>query len=145
VQVNLGKNSSWDTHRRNFPNLKANLLPYMDQSLSALLNDLSDSGLLNDTLVVVSGEFGRTPKINNDGGRDHWGPVMTSLFAGGGVPGGRVIGATDAIAAYPVSDVCTVENLAATILDALDIPKHALWHDIDGRPHELYRADPIAF
>ncbi len=145
VQVNLGKNSSWDTHRRNFPNLKSNLLPYLDQSVSALLDDLATSGLLDDTLVVVSGEFGRTPKINNDGGRDHWGPVMTSLFAGGGVPGGQVIGATDATAAYSVSDPYTVENLAATMLDALDIPRHALWHDVDGRPHDLYRADPIAF
>jgi hypothetical protein len=145
VQVNLGKNSSWDTHRRNFPNLKSNLLPYFDQSLSALLIDLSDSGLLEHTLVVVSGEFGRTPKINRDGGRDHWGPVMTSLFAGGGVPGGRLIGATDATAAYPVSDPYTVEHLAATVLDTLDIPRHGLWMDVDGRPHELYRADPIAF
>jgi uncharacterized protein (DUF1501 family) len=100
--------------------------------------------LFDETLVVVSGEFGRTPKINNEGGRDHWGPVMTSLFAGGGAPGGQVIGATDAIAAYPISDLYTVENLAATMLDALGIPRDALWHDVDGRPHELYRADPIA-
>lgn len=145
VQVNLGKNSSWDTHRRNFPNLKSNLLPYLDQSLAALLNDLSDSGLLDSTLVVVSGEFGRTPKINPDGGRDHWGPVMTSLFAGGGVPGGQVIGATDDMAGYPISQPYTIENLAATVLHTLDIPRHALWTDLDGRPHELYRAEPIAF
>jgi hypothetical protein len=145
VQVNLGKNSSWDTHRRNFPNLKSNLLPYFDQSIAALLTDLAQSGLMDDTLVVVTGEFGRTPKINGDGGRDHWGPTMTSLFAGAGVPGGQVIGATDALAAYPVSDACTVENLAAVMLDRLDIPRHALWHDLDGRPHDIYRADPIAF
>ncbi len=145
VQVNLGKNSSWDTHRRNFPNLKSNLLPYLDQSLSALLQDLADHGLLESTLVVVSGEFGRTPKINAEGGRDHWGPVMTSLFAGPGVPGGQVIGETDALAAYPISQVYSVENLAATMLQALDIPAHAQWMDLDGRPHEFYRADPIAF
>jgi hypothetical protein len=143
VQVNLGKNSSWDTHRRNFVNLKDNLLPYMDRAVAALLDDLAESGLLDSTLVVVSGEFGRTPKINNDAGRDHWGPVMTSLFAGAGVRGGTVIGATDKIAAYPVSDRQTVENLAATIYHLLGIPREASWTDIDGRPHELYRSEPI--
>jgi len=145
VQVNLGKNSSWDTHRRNFPNLKSNLLPYLDQSLSALLTDLKLSGMLDDTLVIVSGEFGRTPKINSDGGRDHWGPVMTSLFAGGGISGGQVIGSTDSLAAYATSQPYTVENLSAVLLDTLSIPRHALWHDLDGRPHDMYRADPIAF
>ncbi len=143
VQVNLGKNSTWDTHRRNFVNLKDNLLPHLDRCVSALLDDLHDSGLLDTTMVVVTGEFGRTPKINKDAGRDHWGPVMTSLFAGGGVRGGTVIGATDRIAAYPVADPQTVENLAATVYDTLGIPRNAHWHDTDGRPFELYRADPI--
>ena len=144
VQVNLGKNSSWDTHRRNFVNLKRNLLPYFDRSVSALLSDLSESGMLEDTLVIVTGEFGRTPKINKDAGRDHWGPVMTSLFAGGGVQGGRVIGATDEIGAYPIRDAQTTENLAATVYETLGIPRTAHWPDLDGRPHELYRANPIA-
>ncbi len=143
VQVNLGKNSSWDTHRRNFVNLKDNLLPYMDQAVAALLDDLAASGLLESTLVVMTGEFGRTPKINNDAGRDHWGPVMTSLFAGGGVRGGTVIGATDKIAAYPISDRQTTENLAATVFRTLGIPRHVTWPDLEGRPHELYRAEPI--
>ena len=143
VQVNLGKNSTWDTHRRNFPNLKDNLLPPLDRCVSALLDDLHGSGLLDETLVIVTGEFGRTPKINKDGGRDHWGPVMTSLFAGGGVKGGTIVGATDALAAYPVSDRQTTENLAATVFHTLGIPRDALWTDVDGRPHELYRADPI--
>jgi uncharacterized protein (DUF1501 family) len=144
VQVNLGKNSSWDTHRRNFPNLKNNLLPYMDRAVSGLLDDLAESGLLESTLIVLTGEFGRTPKINPDGGRDHWGPVMTSLFAGAGVKGGTVIGATDKIAAEPIADRHTVENLAATILSTLDIPKDATWYDVDGRPYEVYRAEPIS-
>lgn len=143
VQVNLGKNSTWDTHRRNFANLKDNLLPYLDRGVAALLDDLATSGLLDSTLVIVTGEFGRTPKINADAGRDHWGPVMTSLFAGGGVKGGNVIGATDKIAAYPIADRQTPENVAATIFDTLGIPATAHWNDIDGRPHELYRADPI--
>ncbi len=97
VQVNLGKNSSWDTHYRNFVNLRDNLFPYFDRSISALLDDLSSSGLLRDTLVIVTGEFGRTPRINRDAGRDHWGSVMSLLLAGGGIQGGRVIGTSDKI------------------------------------------------
>ncbi|MCC7420595.1 MAG: DUF1501 domain-containing protein [Planctomycetaceae bacterium] len=143
VQVNVGKNSTWDTHRRNFVNLKENLLPPLDLAVSALLDDLSQSGLLDSTLVVLTGEFGRTPTINKDAGRDHWGPVMTSLFAGAGVHGGAVIGATDAIAAYPTEAPQTVENIAATVYETLGIPQSAHWHDIDGRPFELYRAGPI--
>ncbi len=143
VQVNLGKNSSWDTHRRNFVNLKRNLFPYFDQGISALLDDLKESGLLDETLVIVTGEFGRTPKINKDAGRDHWGPVMTSMFAGGGVKGGNVIGATDSIAAYPVENKFTVENIAGTMFSALGIPRQTEWHDIDGRPYGMYRAEPI--
>jgi hypothetical protein len=143
VQVNLGKNSSWDTHRRNFANLKENLLPYLDRSVSALLDDLAGSGLLDSTLVIVTGEFGRTPQINKDAGRDHWGPVMSLLLAGGGVRGGTVIGATDEIAAYPVCDALTPENLAATMYATLGVPRSADWVDLDGRPHELYRAEPI--
>ncbi len=144
VQVNLGKNSSWDTHRRNFVNLKDNLLPYLDRAVSGLLDDLAERGLLETTLVIVTGEFGRTPKINRDAGRDHWGPAMTTLFAGGGVRGGRVIGATDKIAAYPTSSPFTPENLAATVYQTLGIPRTADWHDVDGRPHELYRGAPIS-
>lgn len=143
VQVNLGKNSSWDTHRRNFVNLKENLFPYFDRSVSALLDDLKSSGLLNETLVIVTGEFGRTPRINKDAGRDHWGPVMSTLLAGGGIKGGRVIGASDRIGAQPISDRQTPENLAATIYSALGVPQSTSWHDTDGRPYELYRAQPI--
>ena len=144
VQVNLGKNSSWDTHRRNFVNLKENLFPYFDRSVSALLDDLAGSGLLEETLVIVTGEFGRTPRINQDAGRDHWGPVMSSLFAGGGVRGGTLIGATDRLAAYPIADRQTPENLAATVFRALGVPPNFTWHDTDGRPYEVYRSEPIA-
>ena len=144
VQVNVGKNSSWDTHRRNFVNLKNNLLPPLDRAYTALLDDLKESGLLDDTLVLLSGEFGRTPKINANAGRDHWGPVMTSVFTGGGVQGGQAIGATDKLAAYPVEGKLSVENLAATMFHALGVPRHTDWRDIDGRAHEMYRAEPVA-
>lgn len=144
VQVNLGKNSTWDTHRRNFVNLKENLLPPLDQCISALLDDLAESGRLAETLVIVTGEFGRTPKINKDAGRDHWGRVNTMLLAGGGVAGGRIIGASDRLGGEPSSDVQTPENLAATIYEALGIPRQSTWTDIDGRPHKLYHAPPIA-
>jgi len=143
VQVNLGKNSTWDTHNRNFINLKQNLFPYFDHGISALLDDLSESGRLDDTLVIVTGEFGRTPKINKDAGRDHWGAVMSLIVAGGGVRGGRIIGSSDRLGAQPATERCTPENLAATIYTALGIPAHSTWEDMDGRPYELYRADPI--
>lgn len=144
VQVNLGKNSSWDTHRKNFVNLKDNLLPPLDRSVSALLDDLAQSGLLEETLVVVTGEFGRTPKINKDAGRDHWGRVNSLLLAGGGIRGGRVVGASDRLGAEPTQEVQTPENLAATIYDALGIPRQSTWTDVEGRPHKLYHAVPIA-
>jgi hypothetical protein len=144
VQVNLGKNSTWDTHRRNFVNLKDNLLPPLDRCISALLDDLSESGRLDETLVIVTGEFGRTPKINKDAGRDHWGRVNSLLLAGGGVVGGRVIGASDRLGGDPLSDAQTPENLAATMYETLGIPRDATWNDVDGRPHKLYQALPIA-
>ncbi|MCH8829042.1 MAG: DUF1501 domain-containing protein, partial [Planctomycetes bacterium] len=143
VQVNLGKNSSWDTHRRNFHNLKRNLFPYADRAVAALLDDLSDRGLLDDTLVVVTGEFGRTPKINKNAGRDHWGPVMTSLFAGGGVKGGNIVGATDRTGSYPIADKQSPANIAATMFNTLGIPRSAQWTDIDRRQHNVYHGAPI--
>jgi len=148
VQVNLGNNETWDTHQAAFPNLKNFLLPPLDQSLSALLEDLDGSGLLDETMVVVASEFGRTPKIFRIPkaklpGRDHWGAVQSALFAGGGVKGGTVIGASDKIGAYPSESPQKPENFAATIYDALGIPRDALWHDFSSRPFPVYHADPI--
>jgi hypothetical protein len=143
VQVNLGKNSTWDTHRRNFANLRDNLLPYLDRALAALLDDLESSGHLETTLLVVTGEFGRTPKINADAGRDHWSRAMTMLLAGGGTTGGMVLGATDKLAAQPVAERQTPENLAASMYQALGLPRSLEWVDLDGRPHALYRAEPM--
>jgi hypothetical protein len=150
VQVNMGNFGSWDLHGNNFPCLKNYLFPPTDRAVSALLDDLDQSGLLDSTLVVMAGEFGRTPRITHIApniyrtpGRDHWGPVQTALFAGGGVRGGTVIGASDASGAYPAADPQTPENFAATIYDALGIPRSAEWHDTTGRPYAVYMADPI--
>src|SRR5581483_9475437 len=101
VQVNLGNNETWDTHGNAFPHLKDSLFPPTDKALSALLDDLHENGLLDSTLIVMAGEFGRTPKITTLPqyyklpGRDHWGSVQTVFFAGGGVRGGTVVGSSD--------------------------------------------------
>jgi hypothetical protein len=150
VQVNLGNFGSWDLHGNNFSCLKNYLFPPTDLAVSALLDDLKESGLLDTTLVVMAGEFGRTPKITHIApeiykyaGRDHWGPCQTILLAGGGIKGGQVIGASDKIGAYPISDPQTPENFAATIYQGLSIPSDAVWHDVTGRPHFVYQSDPI--
>lgn len=150
VQVNLGNNESWDTHGEAFPHLKDKLFPPTDKAIAALLDDLSENGLLDETLIVVASEFGRTPKITHLPqhyklpGRDHWGAVQSVLFAGGGVRGGTVIGSSDRMGAYPNSSPQRPENMAATIYHALGIPESAVWHDPVGRPNHIYHADPIA-
>ncbi|MEO2088771.1 MAG: DUF1501 domain-containing protein [Gemmataceae bacterium] len=149
VQVNLGNNETWDTHGNAFPHLKDKLFPPTDRAVAALLDDLADRGLLDSTLVVMAGEFGRTPKISQlteykKPGRDHWGAVQTVWLAGGGVRGGRVVGSSDRNGAYPATDPQTPETLAATIYSALGIPKTAAWQDAEGRPHFVYHAEPIA-
>jgi hypothetical protein len=148
VQVNLGNNETWDTHQAAFPNLKNFLFPPTDLAVSALLDDLEARGLLGDTLIVMAGEFGRTPKVfalpkKRLPGRDHWGAVQTVWLAGGGVRGGRVIGSSDKHGGHPASDPQKPENLAATIYEALGIPKQALWYDTQERPMPIYHGDPI--
>jgi uncharacterized protein (DUF1501 family) len=149
VQVNLGNNETWDTHGNAFPHLKDHLLPPTDQALAALLDDLHATGLLDSTLIVMAGEFGRTPRISRlpqyykHPGRDHWGSVQTVLLAGGGVAGGRVIGSSDKIGGHPASASQTPENLAATIYSTLGIPAQTAWHDDLDRPHFVYHGDPI--
>ena len=148
VQVNLGNNETWDTHQAAWGNLKNYLLPPMDQAVSALIEDLDASGQLDETLIVMGGEFGRTPKIKSITatalpGRDHWGHAQSVLLAGGGIKGGRVIGETDKIGGYPISDAQTPENFAATIYNALGLPNDLMWHDFTGRPHTLYMGSPM--
>ena len=149
VQVHLGNNETWDLHGGMYPLLKDCLLPPTDRALSALLDDLEESGMLDDTLIVMAGEMGRTPKISTLTGtyklpgRDHWGAVQSVLFAGGGVQGGRVIGATDKQGGDPISDRQTPENMAATMYHALGIPHAATWLDEIGRPNRIYHGEPI--
>jgi hypothetical protein len=149
VQVNLGNNETWDTHGNAFPHLKDCLFPPLDRALSALLDDLADSGMLDSTLLVMAGEFGRTPKISTLPqfyklpGRDHWGAVQTVWFAGGGIAGGRVVGSSDRNGGYPASDAQTPETMAATVYHALGIPQSDMWHDALDRPHHIYHGEPI--
>jgi hypothetical protein len=149
VQVNLGNNETWDTHGDSFPRLKDKLFPPTDRALCALLDDLQSNGLLDETLIVMAGEFGRTPKLSTladsffGAGRDHWGGVQSVFFAGGGVKGGTVIGSSDKIGAYPDSDPQKPENMAASIYHALGIPPTAAWYDESDRPHHIYHGQPI--
>lgn len=149
IQVNLGNNESWDTHGEAFPHLKDKLFPPMDRAVSAFLNDLHESGMLDSTLVVMAGEFGRTPKITHLPqhyklpGRDHWGAVQSVLFAGGGTVGGTVVGASDKLGAFPAASPQTPESMAATIYHTIGIPHTAAWHDNLERPHHLYVGEPI--
>lgn len=151
VQVNLGNNESWDTHEKIFPNLKNFLLPPTDRAVSALITDLDERGLLEDTLIVMAGEFGRTPKTftfqgakSNLPGRDHWGACQSVFFAGGGVKGGTVVGSSDRIGAYPNSSPQLPENMAATIYEALGLPQTVYWKDSLDRPHHVFYGEPIA-
>jgi uncharacterized protein (DUF1501 family) len=126
--------SNWDTHNDNFNTLKRQLLPWLDAALSTFLRDLSDRGLLESTLVIVTGEFGRTPRINKDAGRDHWGPAFTVTLAGGGIKGGRVLGKTDARAERPAADPYGPEDLSATLCHLLGIDPGEEVRTPDGRP-----------
>jgi uncharacterized protein (DUF1501 family) len=118
--------------------------------VSALLDDLHDRGLLDSTLIVMAGEFGRTPRISHLPqfyklpGRDHWGAVQTVFFAGGGVRGGAVVGSSDKIGGFPASSPKTPENLAATIYQSLGLPETVAWRDEADRPHQVYQGSPIS-
>jgi hypothetical protein len=127
----------WDTHSKNFEALKGELLPLLDQSLSALLDDLDQRGRLQETLVVCMGEFGRTPKINPNAGRDHWGECSAVLLAGGGIRGGQVLGSSDKHGAFPRSDPVDPVDIQATLYHCLGLDPR--WHILDQarRPWEI--------
>jgi len=143
VQTNIGPVQNWDSHSKIFPTLKDRLLPPLDQGVAALLDDLDSSGKLDEPLAMLLGEFGRTPKINNNQGRDHWGPCFFGLFAGAGVQGGQVIGTSDKIGAYPVTKAYSPIDLGATVYHLLGIPSHAEVRDRFGRPLRLNRGEVI--
>jgi hypothetical protein len=127
----------WDTHQQNFPTIKNTMAPPLDQGLSTLLTDLDERGLLDRTLVVMMGEFGRTPKINPNAGRDHHGRANCALLAGAGLPRGLVLGKTDAKADSPTDHPVTPADLAATIFLALGIDPEMKFESPDGRPIRL--------
>jgi hypothetical protein len=143
VQANIGRVQSWDNHSNIFPTLKDRLLPPLDQGVSALLDDLYSSGLINDTLVMMLGEFGRTPKINGTRGRDHWGPCFFGVFAGAGVQCGQVIGRSDEIGAHPVTTAYAPDDVGATVYDCLGIAPDSEVRDRFDRPVRLNRGRVI--
>lgn len=155
VQVNFmrhdkGKGGQgYDSHSvpPNPPHLawaKDELLPPTDAAFASLVEDLQERGLLDETLVVMMGEFGRTPKFNKDGGRDHWPFCYSLVLAGGGVRGGHVHGASDRMGAYPVADPLNPEDLMATIYQQLGIDPHHTLHDLQNRPYPLTTGTPVA-
>ena len=143
VQVNMGRVQNWDSHGDVFNTLKTRLLPPVDQGVSALLDDLESRGRLNDTLVMMLGEFGRTPKINKERGRDHWGPCFFGLFAGAGVQGGQVIGRSDVTGAYPATRGFSPNDVGATVYHLLGLPAEVEVEDRLGRRVLLNRGDVI--
>jgi len=131
-------NSTWDTHGGNFNKLKGNLLPALDAALPSLLGDLVDRGMLDRTLVVVMGEFGRSPKVNKDqGGRDHWNFCYSLMLAGGGIKGGHVHGASDSIGGRPSRQPVVPADIVATIYQCLGIPADLELRDSQNRPYPL--------
>jgi len=144
-----GANGGWDTHGDNFNQLKNRLLPITDLTFSALIEDLSERGLLDETLVVWMGEFGRTPRITNDNrfgpdGRDHWPQCYSVVLAGGGVHGGMVYGASDRIGAYPANNPVRPEDIAATMFHCVGINPATEVRDPLGRPLPLSTGTPIS-
>ena len=141
--MNIGPVQNWDSHAAIFTTLKQRLLPPLDQGMGALLDDLSSTGLLDDTFVVMLGEFGRTPKINNDAGRDHWGHCFFGLFAGAGVRPGQVIGRSDETGSYPATRAWSPNDLGATIYTQLGIHPETQVKDRLNRPVALNKGELI--
>lgn len=141
---NAVDNPLWDTHALNADRLQDNLCPQFDVTFAALMDDLAERGLLDETLIVVIGEFGRTPKINGNGGRDHWGHVFSFAMAGAGIRGGQVIGASDKNGAHPATAPFTGGDLTATMFHLLGIDPNGFFHDNLNRPHPITKGEPIA-
>jgi hypothetical protein len=137
-----GQNENWDSHETLFPRHRQ-LIPPSDQAFSAFIEDLTERGLLDSTLVIAMGEFGRTPKMNRTAGRDHWPDCYTAVLAGGGVCGGAVHGSSDRIGAYPATDPATPADLAATVLWRFGLDPTSEVRDQTGRPFRLAEGEPL--
>lgn len=152
VQANLGYAGQWDTHANNFNGLKQSLLPHTDRAVAALLADMHSLGMLDEVLVILTGEFGRTPKIGGNvgtptfspDGRDHWTQCFTSVFAGCGVHGGRTIGTSDKTASFPITRSYSPADMGATVYGALGVDRETEVHDQLGRPLRLNAGQPIS-
>lgn len=149
VQATMGIVQTWDTHVDNWGKLKNTLLPQLDQGLEALTDDLASSGLLDETLLIVMGEFGRTPRVSTlpgqtIPGRDHWAHAYSGLFAGAGVQGGQVLGQTDAQAAYPITNSWSPADICSTVFNALGVDAEATISDPLSRPHYLLNGQVIS-
>lgn len=136
VTVGMG---GWDTHSGNFASLRTRLLPALDAALAALIADLDQRGLLKTTLVYCAGEFGRTPQVNRNAGRDHWARASSVLLAGGGMKRGDVYGSTDKHGKTPASHACSPDDVAATILSSVGFPPDYRVAAANGRPMTLFR------
>jgi len=142
--VTVQAGGGWDTHKDNFKELQRRLLPQFDMGVAALVEDLHERGLQDDVLVMALGEFGRTPKINRDAGRDHWPGAMSVLYAGGGLKMGQAVGTTNALAEYPTSKPYTPGCVLSTMYHALGIDHHHAFYDQAQRPLPiLSEGDPI--
>ena len=138
----------WDTHGDNFNQLRDRLLPSTDKAVPTLINDLAARGLLDETLIVWMGEFGRSPRVMNTkqfgaDGRDHWPQCYTVLFAGGGITPGAIVGSSDRIGAYPSTDPATPDDVAATLFWALGIDPDTEVYDTLNRPLKIATGSPI--
>jgi len=142
-KIHNGQLANWDSHENNFGRLKNDLLPPADQAFTALVEDLDARGVLASTLVVALAEFGRTPKINKNAGRDHWPYCFSVILAGGGIKGGTIYGASDKIGAYPALDPVTPGDLAATLFWRFGLNPATEIRDLTGRPYRLADGEPI--
>lgn len=138
-----GQDINWDSHQSVFPRMRDHLLPPADQGYSALIEDLAARGLLDETLVIAMGEFGRGPKLNGGAGRDHWPHCYSIVLAGGGIRGGTVHGRSDKIGAYPDADGVTPADLSATVLWRLGLDHATTITDATGRPIRLSEGEPL--
>jgi hypothetical protein len=133
----------YDSHRNHLEWARTELLPPTDAAFAALIEDLHDRGLLDETLVIVMGEFGRTPRFNPAGGRDHWPNCFSVMLAGGGIRGGQVYGSSDRIGALPTSNPVSPQDLTATLYHCLGVDPHTTVHDLQNRPFALVEGQPV--